>query len=84
MSKTNVKSDPKGEECDEEDKTLGGKLFDELSDWTQDFTMHGFPNTMRAEYLSTRIVWGLITLGMLIYSIYCKYISNLFWSKINI
>ena len=22
MSKTNVKSDPKGEECDEEDKTL--------------------------------------------------------------
>ena len=51
---------------------LGTELVDELENWTEDFTMHGFKIIMKAEYIATRIVWIILTMGMVVYCICCK------------
>ena len=62
----------KSKENEEEEKGLSKKLLNEWKEWLGDFTMHGFKNIMKAEYPATRFVWILFTMGMIVYSIYCK------------
>ena len=69
---TTDKKFQKGKENEEEKKYLGRRLINEWKDWLEDFTMHGFKNIMKAEYPATRFVWILFTMGMIVYSIYCK------------
>ena len=78
--KTKISRDKEIEK--KEGETIGSKLLDELKNWNEDFTMHGFKNIMIAEYMITRIIWILLTKGMVAYSIYCKLFIILFYDSI--
>jgi hypothetical protein len=72
MSKQKIKNSQDGDTEEKEKESIGTKLLDELKNWDEGFTMHGFKNIMKAEYMITRIIWILLTKGMVVYSIYCK------------
>ncbi len=79
--KTKISRDKEIEK--KEGETIGSKLLDELKNWNEDFTMHGFKNIMKAEYMITRIIWILLTKGMVAYSIYCKLFIIFFYEIIE-
>ncbi len=83
MTEQNIKIS-RNEEIEKKEMTsVSSKLLDELKNWNEDFTMHGFKNIMKAEYMITRIIWILLTKGMVAYSIYCKLFIILFYEIIE-
>ena len=83
MTEQNIKIS-RNEEIEKKEMTsVSSKLLDELKNWNEDFTMHGFKNIMKAEYMITRIIWILLTKGMVAYSIYFKLFIILFYEIIE-
>lgn len=61
-----------GEENEETAESLVAEISSFIKEWISAFTMHGFGNIMNAQFRAAKLVWTILTIGLISYCIYCK------------
>lgn len=61
-----------GEENEETAESLISEISSFIIEWIGAFTMHGFGNIINAEFRVAKVVWTILTIGLIGYCIFCK------------